>query len=150
MAGKPWLAVDVILLGCVPLAGLTAYFAARRITRFAPVRVWTAAAYALLPVAMGSVADGRIGTAVVFVLLPLIALTAARMFTQPPRLARRAAWATGLSVAVATAFLPLVWLIAGIPACLAALAFPAARPRMALDPAVPVLRPPRLLGPVPV
>ncbi len=34
LGGKPWLAVDVILLGCVPLAGLTAYLAARRITRF--------------------------------------------------------------------------------------------------------------------
>ncbi|HLQ56908.1 MAG TPA: glycosyltransferase [Streptosporangiaceae bacterium] len=147
MAGKPWLAVDVILLGCVPLAGLTAYFAARRITRFAPVRVWTAAAYALLPVAMGSVADGRIGTAVVFVLLPLIALTAARMFTQPPRLARRAAWATGLSVAVATAFVPLVWLIAVIAACVAALAFSAARRGMALNLAIAVLVPPLLLVP---
>ena len=33
LGGKPWLAVDVILLGCVPLAGMTAYYAARRVTR---------------------------------------------------------------------------------------------------------------------
>jgi GT2 family glycosyltransferase len=144
MGGKPWLAVDVILLGCVPLAGLTAYAATRRITRLAPVRVWAAAAYALLPVAMGTVADGRIGTAVVFILLPVIALVAARIFTQPPRLARRAAWATGLCVAVATAFVPLVWLIALIAAALAALAFGASRrgmvPNLAIAAAVsPVL-----------
>jgi GT2 family glycosyltransferase len=134
--GKPWLAVDVILLGCVPLAGLTAFCATRRITRSAPVRVWTAAAYALLPVATGAVAAGRIGTAVVFVLLPLIAMMAARMFTQPPRLARRAAWATGLGVAVAAAFVPLVWVIALIAACLAALAFGAARRGTALNLAI--------------
>jgi len=145
--GKPWLAVDVILLGCVPLAGVTAFLAARRITRFAPVRVWTAAAYALLPVAMGSVAAGRIGTAVVFVLLPLIALTAARMFTQPPRLARRAAWGTGLGVAVATAFVPLVWVIALIAACIAALAFGAARRGMAVNLAIAAGSAPVLLMP---
>ncbi len=134
--GKPWLAVDVILLGCVPLAGLTAFCATRRITRSAPVRVWTAAAYALLPVATGAVAAGRIGTAVVFVLLPLIAMMAARMFTRPPRLARRAAWATGLGVAVAAAFVPLVWVIALIAACLAALAFGSARRGTALNLAI--------------
>ncbi len=146
-AGKPWLAVDVILLGCVPLAGLTAYLAARRITRFAPARVWTAAAYALLPVATGAVAAGRIGTAVVFVILPLIALTAARMFTQPPRLARRGAWATGLGVAVATAFVPLVWVIALIAACVAAVALSSARRGIAVNLAIAVAVPPVLLMP---
>jgi GT2 family glycosyltransferase len=146
-AGKPWLAVDVILLGCVPLAGLTAFLAARRITRFAPVRVWAAAAYALLPVAMGAIAAGRIGTAVVFVLLPLIALTAARMFTQPPRLARRAAWATGLGVAVAAAFVPLVWAIALIAAGVAALAFSSGRRGMAVNLAIAAVVPPAALMP---
>jgi GT2 family glycosyltransferase len=147
LGGKPWLAVDVILLGCVPLAGLTAYFAARRITRFAPVRVWAAGAYALLPVAMGSVAGGRIGTVVVFVLLPLIAVVAARMFTRPPRQARRAAWATGLIVALATAFVPLVWVIALIAAGLAAVAFSSSRRGMALNLAIAALVAPVLLVP---
>jgi GT2 family glycosyltransferase len=147
LGGKPWLAVDVILLGCVPLAGLTAYAAARRITRLAPVRVWAAAAYALLPVAMGSVADGRVGTAVVFVLLPLIALVASRMFTQPPRLARRAAWATGLIVAIAAAFVPLVWLIALIAAGLSALAFSSSRRGMAANLAIAAAVAPVLLVP---
>ena len=32
LGGKPWLAVDVILLGCVPLAGATAFLATRRVT----------------------------------------------------------------------------------------------------------------------
>ena len=59
LGGKPWLAVDVILLGCVPLAGVSAFLAVRRVTRNAVVRVWVAASYALLPVATGAVAAGR-------------------------------------------------------------------------------------------
>ena len=147
LGGKPWLAVNVTLLGCVPLAGLTAYLATRRITRSAPVRVWAAAAYALLPVAMGSVAGGRIGTAAVFVLLPLIALIAARMFTQPPRLARRAAWATGLIVALATAFVPLVWVIALAAATAAALAVGSSRRGLVPNLAIAVAVAPVLLVP---
>jgi hypothetical protein len=52
-------------------------------------------AYALLPVGMGAVAAGRLGTALVLVLLPLIAVVAARVFTHGRRRARRAAWAAG-------------------------------------------------------
>ena len=109
--GKHQVAVDVILIGCIPLAGMTAYLASRRITRSVPVRIWAAAAYALLPVGMGAVAAGRLGTALVLVLLPLIAVVAARVFTHGRRRARRAAFAAGLLVAVAAAFVPLVWLI---------------------------------------
>jgi GT2 family glycosyltransferase len=112
MAGKAWLATDLLLFGCVPAAGMTAFLAAGRITPVLAARCWIAATYALLPVAMGAVATGRIGTAVAFVLLPLIALTVGRMITGPPRAARRAAWATGLLVAVAAAFVPLIWPIA--------------------------------------
>jgi len=112
LAGKAWLATDLLLFGCVPAAGVTAFLAARRVTPVLAARCWIAATYALLPVAMGVVATGRIGTAVAFILLPLVGLTIARMLTSPPRAARRAAWATGLLVAVAAAFVPLVWPIA--------------------------------------
>jgi GT2 family glycosyltransferase len=111
LGGQAWLAVDVLLLGCVPLAGVTAYLATRRITKATAARVWLAAAYALLPVATGAVAAGRLGTAVAFVMLPLIGVSAGRMLTAAPRPARRAAWATGLLLAVAAAFAPLVWVL---------------------------------------
>ncbi len=143
LGGKPWLAVDVILLGCVPLAGVTAFLAVRRVTHSTPVRVWAAATYALLPVATGTIAAGRIGTAVVFVLLPVIALQAGRVLTEPARRARRAAWATGLTVAVAAAFVPLVWIVAFA----AALALIAARPAMWRNLAIVALVPPVLLLP---
>ena len=116
LAGKPWLAVDVLLFGAVPAAGLTAFLAARRLTSVLAVRIWLATTYALLPVAMGAVAAGRIGTAVAFVLLPLIGMAVGRMLTGPPRQARRAAWAAGLLIAVAAAFVPLVWPIAVVGA----------------------------------
>jgi GT2 family glycosyltransferase len=123
LAGKPWLATDVLLLGCVPAAGMAAYWAMRRVTAVLAARLWVAATYALLPVAMGSVAAGRLGSAVAFVLLPLIGITVGRMLTRPPRLARRAAWATGLLVAVAAAFVPLAWPIAVVAALGAAAAW---------------------------
>jgi GT2 family glycosyltransferase len=111
LGGQAWLAVDVLLLGCVPLAGLTAYLATRRLVTATAARLLLAASYALLPVATGSVAAGRLGTAVAFIVLPLIAMSAGRMLTAPPRQARRAAWAVGLLVAVAAAFAPLAWVI---------------------------------------
>jgi GT2 family glycosyltransferase len=116
LAGKPWLAVDVLLLGCVPAAGVTAFLATRRLTSVLAARIWLAASYALLPVAMGAVATGRLGTAMAFVLLPLIGMAVGRILTGPPRRARRAAWATGLLVGVAAAFVPLIWPIAVIGA----------------------------------
>ena len=122
LAGKPWLAVDFVLFAAVPAAGLTAFLATRRVTSVLAARIWLAATYALLPVAMGAVAAGRIGTAVAFVLLPLIGIATGRMLTgtsannlrtSPSRFtARRAAWAAGLLIAVAAAFVPLVWPIA--------------------------------------
>jgi GT2 family glycosyltransferase len=112
LGGKPWLAVDVLLLGCVPAAGVTAFAATRRLTPVLAARLWMAASYALLPVAMGAVAAGRIGTAAAFVLLPPIGVAVGRLVTGPARAARRAAWAAGLLIAIAAAFVPLVWALA--------------------------------------
>ncbi|MEU5877308.1 glycosyltransferase [Spirillospora sp. NPDC047279] len=138
--GKPWLAVSLLLLGSVPMAGLTAYLAARlvipdearpgrRSRRAGPripvpyVRAWFAAVYALLPAATGAIAGGRLGTAVVIVLLPLIAVQVARMYGLPRggvsadpvlrhKRSARAAWMVALLLTVAMAFVPLVWPLA--------------------------------------
>ena len=131
LGGQAWLAVDVLLLGCVPLAGLTAYLATRRLVTATSARVLLAASYALLPVATGAVAAGRLGTAVAFMLLPLVGISAGRMLTAAPRKARRAAWATGLLIAVAAAFAPLIWVL-GLAFAVGALA--ARRWLVAADP----------------
>ncbi len=112
LGGQAWLATDILLLGCVPLAGLSAYLCSRRLVSARLARVWLSAAYALLPVASGAIAAGRLGTATAVIIVPLIARAAATMVTAPPRRARRAAWATGLLVALASAFVPLVWVVA--------------------------------------
>jgi GT2 family glycosyltransferase len=116
LGGKPWLATDVLLLGCVPAAGVTAFLATRRLTPVLAARIWIAASYALLPVATGAVAAGRIGTVVAFVLLPPIGIMISRILTGTPRVARRAAWAAGLLTAIAAAFVPLAWPVAVIAA----------------------------------
>ena len=71
-----------MLLAAVPLAGLTAYIALRRVVPSVPLRVWGAVTYALLPPVLGAVATGRLGTSVVAVLLP------------PPRWPPGARWAS--------------------------------------------------------
>ncbi|MYS40741.1 glycosyltransferase, partial [Streptomyces sp. SID5998] len=71
--GSTGLAVTVLLIGSVPLAGFTAYFASRPLVPSRLLRAWAAVAYAFLPATTGALAGGRIGTAVLAVLLPLIA-----------------------------------------------------------------------------
>jgi GT2 family glycosyltransferase len=147
LAGKPWLAVDVLLLGSVPAAGLTAFLATRRLTSVPSARIWLAASYALLPVAMGAVAAGRLGTAVAFVLLPLIGIAVGRMLTGPPRRARRAAWAAGLLIAVAAAFAPLIWPIAVVGAAGLAAAWPRLGRVTAVNAAIAAVVPAAVLVP---
>ncbi|WP_405088785.1 glycosyltransferase [Microbispora sp. NBC_01389] len=117
--GKTWLVVGVLLLGCVPLAGFSAYAATKRMIPYTPARVWLAATYALLPVTTGAVAGGRLGTAIVIVLLPVYAALAIRVTAG----SSRAAWGFGLLLAVGTAFVPLVYVLVVILGGLAAVSF---------------------------
>nr|BFE86687.1 hypothetical protein GCM10020093_092880 [Planobispora longispora] len=126
--GQTWLAVSLLLLGCVPLAGAAAYAATRSLVPGRSARVWLASSYALLPVATGTIAAGRLGTAVVFVLLPAYAALGVTVFTGEGRQARRAAWALGLLLATGTAFVPLVYPLMLLLGVLATLAFPAGEP----------------------
>ncbi|HEU4675882.1 MAG TPA: glycosyltransferase [Motilibacteraceae bacterium] len=126
LLGKAPLAVSLLLLGAVPLAGLSAWSALGRLTSSTVLRGWGAVTYALVPAAVGAVAAGRLGTAVVVVLLPLLARGAVATLglSAPGRRpvgrsgAWSAAWATGLGLAVAAAFVPLTWLLA-VPFALA-------------------------------
>ncbi len=147
LGGKPWLAIDVLLIGCVPLSGLTAMFAVRKVTTSGLVRVWVSVTYGLLPVAMGVIAAGRFGTAAAFVLLPLIVAQAGRMMTQAGPPATRAAWATGLLVAIGSAFVPLLWVMALVACVLAAVASRAGRPGLLRNLLIVALTAPVLLMP---
>ncbi|MFI9602573.1 glycosyltransferase [Streptomyces sp. NPDC052043] len=116
LLGSTGLAVTVLLVGSVPLAGFTAYFASRPLVPSRLLRAWAAVAYAFLPATTGALAGGRIGTAVLAVLLPLIARAgvAAGGLAKAPgsRGSWRATWAFALLLTVTTAFTPIVWPIA--------------------------------------
>src|SRR5690625_4912427 len=116
---SPSVAVDVLLLGSVPLSALTATMLLRRVVVSRWVRVWAAAAYAVLPAISGAIAAGRLGTAVACVVTPLIVLAAHRSLGAPARAdvpaqpgTFRTAWTAGLLIAVAAAFVPLTWVLA--------------------------------------
>ncbi|MEU9730427.1 glycosyltransferase [Streptomyces sp. NPDC048002] len=114
--GSTGLAMTVLLVCSVPLAGLTAYFASRPLVESRLLRAWAAVAYAFLPATTGALAGGRIGTAVLAVLLPLLAragvAAAGLANTSQARGSWRATWAYALLLTVTTAFTPIVWPIA--------------------------------------
>ncbi|MBD0712861.1 glycosyltransferase family 2 protein, partial [Streptomyces sp. CBMA370] len=112
--GSTSTALTLLLVCSVPLAGFTAYFAARGIVESRLLRAWAAIAYAFLPAATGALATGRLGTAVLAVLLPLMAraAVAAHGFNRPDRGSWRATWAYTFLLTFATAFTPVVWPLA--------------------------------------
>ncbi|MFK0126253.1 glycosyltransferase [Streptomyces nigra] len=116
LLGSTGLAVTVLLVGSVPLAGLSAYFASRPLVESRLLRAWAAVVYAFLPAATGALAGGRLGTAVLAVLLPLIAragIAASGLANASgTRGSWRATWAYALLLTVTTAFTPIVWPIA--------------------------------------
>ncbi|NNN36799.1 glycosyltransferase [Streptomyces sp. S3(2020)] len=114
--GSTGLAITVLLVCSVPLAGLTAYFASRPLVESRLLRAWAAVVYAFLPAATGALAGGRLGTAVLAILLPLIAragIAASGLTnTSDARGSWRATWAYALLLTVTTAFTPIIWPIA--------------------------------------
>ncbi|MFH8627944.1 glycosyltransferase [Streptomyces vietnamensis] len=114
--GSTSTALTLLLVCSVPLAGFTAYFAARGIVESRLLRAWGAIAYAFLPAATGALAAGRLGTAVLAILLPLIAraAVAAHGLNRPrgERGSWRATWAYTFLLTFATAFTPVVWPLA--------------------------------------
>ncbi|MFF2367631.1 glycosyltransferase [Streptomyces sp. NPDC058122] len=116
LLGSTGLAVTVLLVGSVPLAGFAAYFASRPLVESRLLRAWASVVYAFLPAATGALAGGRIGTAVLAILLPLIAragiAASGLAYGSRARGSWRATWAYALLLTFTTAFTPIVWPIA--------------------------------------
>jgi GT2 family glycosyltransferase len=125
-AGKAWLAVSVLMLGAVPLAGLSAYLAAGGLTRSPWLRAWAGVLWAALPALTGAIAGGRLDVVVTVILLPLLARAVAAVVGREEVRAHRAV-ATGLLLAVVTAFSPVVWPAALVVAICAVLFVSGAR-----------------------
>ncbi len=124
LLGKAWLAVDLVLLGAVPLGGLAAYLAAGAVTRSAVVRCWAALAWAVFPVATIGTATGRLDVAAAQVLLPPVLVGAVRLVAVPRRRLRHA-FVLALGVSLLSAFAPVLWPLLSGALLLAALLTPA-------------------------
>lgn len=72
------LALSVLVLGAVLLAGIGAWFAAGAATRSVTVRLWAAVAWAALPSLLLATGDGRVGAVLVHLALPWFLLALAR------------------------------------------------------------------------
>ncbi|MEV6649451.1 glycosyltransferase [Streptomyces sp. NPDC051219] len=113
--GSTGIALTLLLVCSVPLAGLAAYFASRPLVESRLLRAWASVAYAFLPAATGALAGGRLGTAVLAILLPLIAragIAAHGLRGGDARGSWRAVWTYALLLTLAMAFTPIVWPIA--------------------------------------
>ncbi|MEO6472202.1 MAG: glycosyltransferase family 2 protein [Aeromicrobium sp.] len=106
---KPGMVVAALLLFAVPLAGLTAHRLGRQLCFDRPIRIVWAVTYALAILGTGAVSQGRLGTVVALVILPIIVNTMLQTMEKP-------GWQLGLRlgiwIAVATAFAPLLYLFA--------------------------------------
>ncbi|MFE2479089.1 glycosyltransferase [Streptomyces sp. NPDC059389] len=116
--GSTSAALTLLLVCSVPLSGLTAYFASRPLVESRLLRAWAAVAYAFLPAVTGALAGGRLGTAVLAIVLPLIARSAVAAFgfggAESERSGWRPVWTYTLLLTLATAFTPVVWPLAAV------------------------------------
>ncbi len=112
LLGKAPLAVSVLLLLSIPLAGWSAYFVLRGAIKTRAIRIWAGVAYGLLPAVTGAISSGRLGTAIAAVTIPF-AIRSFMRITSPGGTTRRAA-ATALLMSLVIAAAPGLWLIAVI------------------------------------
>jgi GT2 family glycosyltransferase len=114
-------AVSAVLLLAVPLGIWGAWRMLRVVGRLVDpggsprwLVALGAVTYALVPVTSGAFGAGRLGIVAVAVLLPFLA-HAALGFGDPEHDRRwRAAWRTGLLLAIASAFAPVFWVFAAV------------------------------------
>ena len=113
LLGKAWLAVSILMLGAVPLAGMSAYIASAPLTRSAWLRAWAAVLWAVLPVSVGAVTGGRLDVVVTVILLPLLARAVGSLFRQSTVDLYRPV-GVGLLLGIVAAFSPVLLPLAAV------------------------------------
>ena len=111
LRGSASVAIDVILLLCIPMAGLSMYIASRPLLSTWWSRMWAAIAYATLPAVTGAVSGGRIGTAVAIVLMPMVVTACAPLVGIGRAPSWRRVFGSTLLLAIVFAFVPTLWLV---------------------------------------
>ncbi|TDD17410.1 glycosyltransferase family 2 protein [Kribbella turkmenica] len=110
-------AMNLLLLGAVPLAGLAAWALLRAFVVDRAARAWGASAYGLAVFTNGAITQGRIGTCVAAIVLPLLGAavhTVARRRRVIIQGSWRAAWFAGICQAVLFAFTPALGLLVSV------------------------------------
>jgi GT2 family glycosyltransferase len=123
MRGSASMAVDMILLLCIPFAGLSMYLATRPLLSLWWARAWAAVAYATLPAVTGAVSGGRIGSAVAIVLLPWAVSVCAPLVGIGRPATWRRVFGTSLLLGTLFAFVPLMWAVMLVVAATATFTF---------------------------
>ncbi|HLR84689.1 MAG TPA: glycosyltransferase family 2 protein, partial [Nocardioidaceae bacterium] len=110
--GHPGLVIDVVVIGAVPLAALTAHRLARRMVGSEWLQAAWAIAYGLAVVASGALGQGRFGALFGLVLAPVV-VNAGMSLLQ--RSSLRRGWQEGLRVglwlSLLTAFVPIAYVM---------------------------------------
>lgn len=115
--GGPAAGMSLLLIGSIPLAGVSAYLASRRLGVPRWGRALAAAVYALLPVGIQATVQGRIDGVIAYVLLPIVlsgvvgVLSGRSVGRGGARSWLPSACGTALGLAVVSAFAPLLHLI---------------------------------------
>jgi hypothetical protein len=123
--GSPSLAVDLVLLGAVPLAALAAWGLLRGLVVDRTARAWGASAYGLAVFTNGAVSQGRLGTCIAAVVLPLLGAAVHAVARRRRVVIQgnwRAAWFAGSCLAVLLAFTPALGLLVATALVVGALA----------------------------
>jgi GT2 family glycosyltransferase len=110
-------AANLLLLGAVPLAALAAWTLLRSFVVDRVARAWGAAAYGIAVFTNGAITQGRIGTCVAAIVLPLLGAavhTIARRRRVVIQGSWRAAWFAGICQAVLFAFTPALGLLVSV------------------------------------
>ncbi|MFT4009776.1 MAG: glycosyltransferase family 2 protein [Nocardioidaceae bacterium] len=134
LLGRAWLVVDVLLIFAVPLAAWGGFRFLRRLTRSWRVALWGGVAYGLTSVLSGAAQQGRLGTVVAVIVLPLLAhslLFALPAFGVTPDRRWRAAFRAALWLALGAAFAPLLLVLAAVLLVVLSAVLPVTRPDLA-------------------
>lgn len=121
LAGSPAAAVSALLVLAVPFAMWGAWRFLRVAGRLATpaganrwLILWGASAYALVPVVSGAWGEGRIAVVLAAAVLPWLAHAALGFADPEPDRRWRAAWRTGLLLALVSCGTPLAWVVATV------------------------------------
>lgn len=109
--GQPGLIIWLIFGMGVPLAAVGAWRFAAKLHIGPLTQAWICATYALVPVALGAISDGHLGTMVVAILLPWLGRALLGLASPSAEGRERSAWRVVLVGGLAACFAPVVALL---------------------------------------